>query len=450
MRTSLLCTATAVFSGILLSLPVVTTPVQARGKGFGTALGVAGALIIMNEAAKAMQGQQPSGGANRGSGGSKRPRSSGGNNDSAEANRSQSSAADRAKAVAEYERALLIQQNEMAEEKRNVEKATTSFIEVLETQHKGLRGENANVRVASSNSINQVTAGEVRRVLEDEYANAGLSRFDRFAGELWTRDRLMVEVLNEAKRGLKPYFEGVGAKGPSMDDLKVVFRTAANEVFSRALETSEIIGVSHSFDRFMRTIYENSDRVSPMLMTFGADGQYERLLTKAINAVPTETFVATSSVPSSDPLGMKRQFQFRFRARRSFYDCLAANYVEIATGQPDRPATVPVGLVRIDNLQLAPLDGSKAEPATVRPAPSVAQAATTTNVTFEEVWGRVETHVNDGCKQTMLALVDEARKGLEPQAARWDSFVPLGSNTLQIGKPSLQPIININSAPAPR
>jgi hypothetical protein len=70
-----------------------------------------------------------------------------------------------------------------------------------------------------------------------------------------------VQILREAKQGIEPYFKGVGAKGPSMADLKDVFAKSATAVYARALELAEIVGVSHSFDRFIRAIYENSDRV---------------------------------------------------------------------------------------------------------------------------------------------------------------------------------------------
>lgn len=441
MRLHLLNSAFAVSTGLLLCIPASTTPVAARGNGIGIGLGVGSAIILLDQAARAVKNGSGGGGG----GGSHRNRrhekndDDDGDSDSGANTKSNAkSDAANARAAEKYELGIRILQNELAESKRNVEWAITSFIDTLAEQHKKLRSNDSSVRVG--NTINQVTAGEVRRLLEDEYAKAELSRFDRFAGELWTRDRLLVEVLNEAKTGLKPYFEGVGAKGPSIDDLKAVLHTAAAEVYSRALETSEIIGVSYSFDRFVRTIYENSDRVPPKLLTFGADGRYERMLTKAINTVPAEKFVAASSTASYDPLGMKRQFQYRFRARRSYYDCLSANYMEIATGQREEQSTIPVGLVKIDTLQTtASKDGVKA--AVAKSSRAEIQPAAETGSTAAEVWGRVQEHVNEKCKLAVVTLAEEVRaKGLEPQPARWDSLTPFGGGA---SAPGLQPIINI-------
>ena len=112
---------------------------------------------------------------------------------------------------------------------------------------------------ATRGELNQVTAGQVKVSIEDAYEKANLREFEKYTGELWTRDRLLVRTLRYATKNLGPYFEGVGAKGPSMDDLKDLFAKSAHEVFAKALETNEIIGVSKSFDRFIRTIYEYSD-----------------------------------------------------------------------------------------------------------------------------------------------------------------------------------------------
>ena len=177
------------------------------------------------------------------------------------------------------------------ERQRNVETAIQSFLNVLAEGHAGLlRQPDRSVR-ATKGEINQVTAGQIKIAIEAAYERANLQEFEKFTGEVWTRDRLLVRILHCAAKQLSPYFQGVGAKGPSMDDLKELFQKAGREVFTTALETSEIIGVSKSFDRFIRTIYENSDNTSDVLWTTGADSKYERVTSGVIEAVWQRDFV---------------------------------------------------------------------------------------------------------------------------------------------------------------
>ncbi len=174
--------------------------------------------------------------------------------------------------------------------------------------------------------MNQVTAGEIRRAVEDAYAKKELSRFERLANEMWTRDRLMVGIIDHAARQLGPYFKGIGVKGASMDNLRDVFLDSAATVYTRAFEISEIVGVSYSFDRFIHAIYENADLAGENLATVGNDGVYERLVSETINTKRGALFITDDNAQIGNKDGITQQFHYRFRARRQVYDCLAASY----------------------------------------------------------------------------------------------------------------------------
>ncbi|MEZ5844386.1 MAG: hypothetical protein R3D27_11745 [Hyphomicrobiaceae bacterium] len=450
-------TGVAALSVSAFALMAVSVPAEARGgKGLGVAIGIGAAAAIIGGAARTLGAPQER--RSRSRGGRRRPASR--DDDDSDTPSGKSTQASINTAV-DYEALGLIEGNRVTENNRNVDLAVKGFIEVLEDEHQKLRGSRSNVRVSSGTNINQVTAGEVRRLIEEIYGGAGLTQFDRFAGELWTRDRLTVAILFEARRGLAPYFDGVGAKGPSLDDLRDVFAKAAGEVYARALEMSEIVGVSHSFDRFVRTISENSDQAPRGLQTIGADARFERLLTTAINTVPYQAFIAQSAVVASDPKGLKRQFQFRFRARRSLYDCLAANYVEIATGKPKQNETaIPVGLIRIESFQPvatgsrgASIDGAKppGAPTLSAPGEKAEQNGAAPPAILQDLWERVKDHVNEKCRSTMMTVAEVARsKGLEPQPARWDSYAPAAGTLGQPGSGGLQPINILGPAPQNR
>jgi hypothetical protein len=214
------------------------------------------------------------------------------------------------------------------ERERNVDKAIDKFILTLRGYHEQLK----RTGVTGSLVINQVTAGELKTSLDEAYRQGHLSEFERYTGELWTRDRLMVLTLRYAEEGLKPYFFGVGARGPSVDEIKTLLSKSARDIHAAALELGEMVGVSLSYDRFIRTIYENSDRADEGLWKPGADGKYERLGTALIDTIPREQFISRDTM-EADTLGLERQFLYRFRARRSLYDCLAGKYPQFISAK---------------------------------------------------------------------------------------------------------------------
>jgi hypothetical protein len=412
------------FSCILIFFGGITTS-SAQGRRaieFGVGLGMG---LLLGKGLKS-QGSDPKQTRNRGAG----QRNQGGGGKAA----AEQSAASQQQSVevsenwaAEEEARRRIDQNDAAERNRNVEKAIAGFLKALEDQHLILHGQTVNVRVASGATISQVTAGEVRSEVEKAYADAHLTDFDRFAGELWTRDRLTVQILKEAEKGIEPYFQGVGAKGPGMTDLKEVFAKSATIVYARALELAEIIGVSHSFDRFIRTIYENSDRVPESLWTIGADGKYERMLSRTINTIDRGYFITDGTVGTGDAHGLNRLFQFRFRARRALYECLSAHYANMAASQnvAEVRGALPTLVIESTlsgqnagrNAQLA--GGSRMKPKPVL-AESDAQPATGA-VEQTDVWQRVQSQVTGECNEAMRRVANDAHdQGLQPVPARWE------------------------------
>ncbi len=286
------------------------------------------------------------------------------------------------------------------ERQRNVDKAIEKFIETLRTYHSDLKQRG----VSGSFNINQVTAGELRASLDDAYRQGKLYEFERHVGELWTRDRLMVLTLRYAEEALKPYFVGVGAKGPTVDEIKSLLGKSAREVHASALEVGEMVGVSLSFDRFIRTIYENSDRADEGLWAAGSDTKYERLGTALIDSIPREQFVSKETL-EADPLGLERQFLYRFRARRTLYDCLTSKY-------PDFVSTKGV------------LVSSSASGKGFVPQPAKGGGAGALPVSAENpVWIAASSFVDQFCRtpatKTVASLVSSGK--LQPESNRTDT-----------------------------
>ncbi len=395
--------------------------VAVAGDGFGMAMGIMGGMM------RGVPGGGGGGYRHRHGGGG------GGEESPSDGQRNQPAQEAHENAQQAYEATKLAALNQNSEKNRNVAVAIKDFIDVLEEQHRILRkNANENVRASTGSNINQITEGEIHASIDKAYQEAHLTDFDTLAGELWTRDRLQVQILLEATEGIKPYFKGVGAKGPDMNNLQEVFKEAAIKVYARALELSEIIGVSRSFDHFIRTIYENSDQAPDGLWTVGADVQYERMLTSVINDVDHAYFIANrvdidNQRAATLAVRLSHQFDFRFRARRALYDCLAAGYVSLlnksqtASRQIDSVSGGSRG-AKIDIF---------ARPATQSPPGKSATPQVVTVVessdSSENVWKRAQQVVGEKCREITKPFARTAsEEGLKPISARTDLAVAAG------------------------
>ena len=338
-------------------------------------------------------------------------------------------------AVLAYEAIAQMALNQNTEKSRNVANAITSFIGVLEAEHKTLRNNSsANVRASSGSNINQITEGEIKASVDKAYQEAHLTDFDTLAGELWTHDRLQVQILSEAEKLILPYFRGVGAKGPDMNNLQEVFKDAAIKVYARALELSEIVGVSRSFDHFIRTIYENSDQAPDGLWTVGADVQYERMITRVINEVDHAYFIANrldieNQKAATLAVRLSHQFDFRFRARRALYDCLAAGYVALLNrGQGTQPFGAKPGGSRGAKIDIFARPEAKG-PAAKSAGPEVVNVVESGD-SSAEVWKRAKQMVGEKCLEITKPFAQMASdSGLKPISARTDLAVAAGFAT---------------------
>lgn len=436
--------AIAACSALAVSSVITANEAHAQKRGVGTAIGIGiGAAVIGGVIAGALSNpgkaapQKHSGG---GGGGGKKKKSTAEDDTPAESKKSaETKAQERKDAAANFaklqEELVAADRARRLERQRNVEMAVTDFLSCLKLLHnqlrvnadgritdcrseattqlnqeRGSRGV-VNVQAAQGVNVNQVSAGEVKKEIEAAYDNARLGEFERLSGEMWTRDRLMVSIIDRAARQLSPYFRGVGVRGASIEDLKKIFTSSADAVRARAFETTEIVGVSYSFDRFINTIFENSDRADENLSTVGADGHYERLVSQAIN-VPRGRFITDDLAQKGNKAGMAQQFHYRFRARRAVYDCLSANYLSMVNSGGQR--VIPIGAATSQPIRMAQMPGGTL-------------IGAMTNAEPPGAWQRVRTFVRNDCIVAATQIADQSLRGeLRPMASRWDLAPRLG------------------------
>jgi hypothetical protein len=309
---------------------------------------------------------------------------------------------------------------EKMEHERNVDTAVNTFIKELADRHAELLKRADRAVRATRGEINQVTAGQVKASVEDAYEQAKLREFEKFTGELWTRDRLLVRILRYAEKRLSPYFVGVGAKGPSADDLKDLFQRSARDVYAKALETTEIIGVSKSFDRFIRTIYEQSDGANAGLWTIGADGKYEWLTSLSIDALWRQNSVQPlTGAIVADKEGLDRQFLYRYRARRTLYDCLARTYPELVRGGGTMTAGYTTTTPAPQPRGFYPVEGKNGAAGAVA---------------GEGLWVKVRDHVGKACHLEITRILDQAMRGSIGPVSSREPAVPAQGPAMVAGE----------------
>ncbi len=241
---------------------------------------------------------------------------------------------------------------------RNVEQAVNSFISVIAS-----RTDSKVVRTASTNEI---TKQNVTAAVEAEYERAGLARFEQFGADLWTRERLTVEVIDRGTMMIEPYYDGVAQRGLSKEDLNTIFSKSAALSYAIAMETAELIGVEQSYDRLIHAIYENapsSEDGSIQKAIDDAEGSFDRLWKGA-------SPIAATSVVQSRPAGQTAAdneadygLSKRYRVKRVLLDCVAEGYESGFKLRPVGEAKeTAVVFKETDKNQAAPADAKGVEP----------------------------------------------------------------------------------------
>jgi hypothetical protein len=443
---------------------ITANEAHAQKRGIGTAIGIGiGAAVIggviagaLSNPGKASPQKQSSGG---GGGGKKKKQTTAEDDTPAESKKSaEAKAQERKDAAANFakleEERRAAERARRLERQRNIEMAVNDFVSCLQILHNQLRVNSDgrvddcraeattqlnqerttrgvhNVRAAQGSNVNQVSAGEIKKEVEAAYESARLGEFERLPGEMWTRDRLMVSIIDRSARQLSPYFKGVGIRGAGIEDLKKIFAASAQAVRARAFETTEIVGVSYSFDRFITTIFENSDRADENLSTVGADGHYERLVSQAIN-VPRSRFISDDLAQTGNKAGMAQQFHYRFRARRAVYDCLSANYLSMVNSGGQR---------------VIPISGAATQPRMAQ-LPANTLIGAMTNAEPAGAWQRVRSFVRSDCVIAADQIAEQSlRNQLRPIKSRDDlaerlRLVPTSASggTQQTSAPQTKP-----------
>jgi hypothetical protein len=164
-----------------------------------------------------------------------------------------------------------------------------------------------------------VTEHAILEALETSIREANLVKFETFLGENWSPERLRVMILDRVQNEIGSLFDGTNRGEVTMNDIDLIIKKAAGNVYARLFETSELLAANRSSTLFVQRLYQtHGDLVNGEVRESA-----EQLLSEA----------SSSGVADLEPY-LRRDpnaFALRYRAQRIIYDCLSDNIEAISS-----------------------------------------------------------------------------------------------------------------------
>ena len=194
-----------------------------------------------------------------------------------------------------------------------------------------------------STKAGDVTEHAILEALESSIREANLVKFETFLGENWSPERLRVMILDRVQNEIGTLFDGTNRGEVTMNDLDLIIKKAAGNVYGRLFETSELLAANRSSTLFVQRLYQtHGDLVNGEVRESA-----EQLLSdaSASGAAPLEPLLRR------DP----NAFALRYRAQRIIYDCLSDNVEGISSSESGmaNSAEISKGVLDVTQQQCA-------------------------------------------------------------------------------------------------
>jgi hypothetical protein len=168
-----------------------------------------------------------------------------------------------------------------------------------------------------------VTEHAILEALEGSIRDAKLTTFETFLGENWSPERLRVMILDRVENEIGGLFDGTNRGAVTMNDLDLMIKKAATNVYARLFETSELLASNRSSTLFVQRLYQtHGDLVNGEIRESA-----EQLL--------AEAYASALDKDALEPL-LRRDpnaFALRYRAQRIVYDCLTDGVDETTSNE---------------------------------------------------------------------------------------------------------------------
>jgi hypothetical protein len=164
-----------------------------------------------------------------------------------------------------------------------------------------------------------VTEHAILEALETSIREANLVKFETFLGENWSPERLRVMILDRVQNEIGSLFDGTNRGEVTMNDIDLIIKKAATNVYARLFETSELLAANRSSTLFVQRLYQtHGDLVNGEVRESA-----EQLLSEASGAGVAQLEPYLRRDPNA--------FALRYRAQRIIYDCLSDNIEAISS-----------------------------------------------------------------------------------------------------------------------
>jgi hypothetical protein len=188
-----------------------------------------------------------------------------------------------------------------------------------------------------------VTEHAILEAVETSIREANLIKFETFLGENWSPERLRVMILDRVQNEIGSLFDGTNRGAVTMNDLDLIIKKAAGNVYGRLFETSELLAANRSSTLFVQRLYQtHGDLVNGEVRESA-----EQLLSDA----------SASGVAPVDPVVRRdpNAFALRYRAQRIIYDCLSDNVEAISSSESGmaNSAEISKGVLDVTQQQCA-------------------------------------------------------------------------------------------------
>jgi hypothetical protein len=188
-----------------------------------------------------------------------------------------------------------------------------------------------------------VTEHAILDSLESSIRESNLTKFETFLGENWSPERLRVMILERVDSEIGSLFDGTNRGAVTMNDLDLMIKKSAKNVYARLFETSELLAANRGSTLFVERLYQtHGDLVS------GEDRENaEQLLAAAASAGVEKIEPSLRRDPNA--------FALLYRAQRIIYDCLSDNVEAISSNESGMatPAEISKGVRDVTKEQCA-------------------------------------------------------------------------------------------------
>jgi hypothetical protein len=166
-----------------------------------------------------------------------------------------------------------------------------------------------------------VTEHAIEQSLESAFKKAKLDTFESFLGENWSAERLRVRILDRVAADLPHLFDGNNRGNAPMQDLDNLVQRAAESIYRRIFEVSELLAANRSSTLFVQRLYQTHGGLVDDQLRELADGMIIKASNSAIGKF--------EGAMRRDDNG----FAMRYRAQRIVFDCLSENVERITSSE---------------------------------------------------------------------------------------------------------------------